>query len=109
MTNEELDNWIIQKTDTHVIVDMMTDDSSLIGVGKTFFVMMLIEDHGYTRNKANNAVCRALVRLLRAGRIYAVGVNAWSTKETSTSPQRAFDAEAVRTGRRPFTADLRLL
>lgn len=111
MTNDELDAWIIQKTDTQVIVNMMDEDMNLVGVGRTFYVLMLVDDHGYDHKEANNAVCRSLVRLLRAGQIYAVGVNVWSTRpnQNATSVQRQLDAEAVRTGKRPFTADLRIL
>jgi hypothetical protein len=109
MTNDELDDWIIQKTDTKIIVDMMDDNCSLIGVGRFFYVHMLVGDYGYDLAEANNAVCRSLVRLLRAGKIYAVGINAWSTKDTTTNPQRRLDAEAVRLGKRPYTADLRIM
>ena len=108
MTNEELDAWIIQKTDTCVIVDMM-QETNLVGVGRTFYTLLLTEDYGYDHAEANNAVCRSLVRLLREGKIYAVGINGWSTKQTATTPQRALDAEAVRAGKRPFTADLRII
>jgi hypothetical protein len=106
MTAAELDEWIITKTDSAIIWDKMKGTGSLAGLGCGYLVRLHMADHGVEQAEAMEAVRKSLMRLLRAGRIFAVSINAWSTVDGPKTPQRIYDIKDVLANKRPYTTDL---
>ncbi len=107
MTPAEFDEWIIEQADTHDVMEKMHDRETGRGVGVMYFVFMLI-DMGMKDYEAYDGVRNSLVRLLRAGRIQACGINGWTTaKDSKTTPERVADRNKVIAGEKDYTVDLR--
>jgi hypothetical protein len=106
MTDDELDVWIVAKTDTHALMEKMNDVYRPGGVGKIFYVRLL-EEQGMPFEDAYERVRLSLMRLLRAGLIQAVGINGWSTNERAqATTDRQRDAAAFLNGEVPHPYDL---
>jgi hypothetical protein len=107
MTEAELDDWIVEKTDTEIVMSKMRDNGySLSGLSRVYYVNRLIAE-GYTPESAFHEVRHSLMRLLHANRLFPSSINGWTTFEgQSATPERITDAQAVRRGDRVFTYDL---
>jgi hypothetical protein len=107
MTNQELDDWIILKTDTLVIFEKMRGNNVTAMVNVHFYVNRLTDQFGGEPITHFLRVREALIRLLKAKRICVSGVNGWTTNpEVPATLQRHHEAEMVLSGQREWTSDL---
>lgn len=108
MTDAELDEWIVNQIDVFELMQKMNDAPAGNGVGAMFFVRSMEEQFGMPNYESWPLIRVALMRLLRARRVEAVGINGWATHMTAqTTPERIADRERVLNGLWPFTVDLR--